>query len=55
VEMQDIEEFHRELHARPNPNMRPGLETEPWGARTVEVIDPFGNRLVFSERIEKQG
>jgi hypothetical protein len=30
--------------------MRPGLEVPPWGGLTMTVIDPFSNRLVFSER-----
>jgi len=29
--------------------MRPGIETAPWGARLMEVVDPFGNRLRFNE------
>jgi hypothetical protein len=30
----------------------PGIEDRPWGWRDMEVADPFGNRLVFSERME---
>jgi uncharacterized glyoxalase superfamily protein PhnB len=33
--------------------MRPGLETEDWGAKIMTVIDPFGNRLVFFQRLSK--
>jgi len=29
--------------------MRPGIEDAPWNARVMEVIDPFGNRIRFSE------
>ena len=29
--------------------MRPGIQPAPWNARVMEVIDPFGNRLRFSE------
>jgi uncharacterized glyoxalase superfamily protein PhnB len=53
VRVDDIEAFHRELHSRPNSNMRPGLETQEWGARTVTVIDPFSNQLVFNQPIGK--
>ena len=28
---------------------RPGLEDAPWDARVMEVGDPFGNKLRFSE------
>lgn len=31
------------------PNMRPGLETLPWGTEMV-VTDPFGNRLRLLEQ-----
>ena len=27
----------------------PGLENASWGGKCFEVIDPFGNRLLFSE------
>ncbi len=29
---------------------KPGLEKAPWNAICMEVIDPFGNKLLFSER-----
>lgn len=44
----DIDALHAELHARPNPNMRPHIEEAPWDARIMMVTDPFGNRLCFS-------
>lgn len=50
--MKGIEEFHQELSSKNYPRMRPGIETMFYGARCVEVIDPFGNRLKFNERIE---
>ncbi|HEV7264384.1 MAG TPA: glyoxalase superfamily protein [Falsiroseomonas sp.] len=31
-------------------NARPGIVERPWGRRDMEIADPFGNRLVFSER-----
>ncbi|MGR3273439.1 VOC family protein [Thalassococcus profundi] len=41
----------RDWHAAlpPYPNMRPGVETQPWGAEMV-VWDPFGNRLRFLDQ-----
>lgn len=53
VNLDDVEAYHRELHSRPNPNMRPGVELEPWGAKVMEVIDPFGNRICFSQSLKK--
>ena len=49
VPVDDATAFHEQLNQRPNVYMRPGLEDQPWGAKTVTVWDPFGNRVVFSE------
>ncbi len=51
VGVDDVEAYHRELHSRPNPNMNPGIETTPWGTREMGIVDPFGNRIVFSEPV----
>jgi uncharacterized glyoxalase superfamily protein PhnB len=51
VRMTGILEFHAELAARNYGYLRPGVETTEWNARMMEVIDPFGNRIRFSEDI----
>ena len=51
VWMTGIDEFHREITARNYKHMRPGIETTFYDTRCVEVIDPFGNRLAFNERL----
>ena len=51
INTDDVEALHRELAARPNRNMRPGVELAPWNAKVMEVIDPFGNRLAFNESL----
>ena len=30
--------------------MNPGIVEQEWGTRELSVIDPFGNKLIFSER-----
>jgi catechol 2,3-dioxygenase-like lactoylglutathione lyase family enzyme len=45
-----LEAFHAEITARGYRFLRPGVEPAPWGGRVMEVTDPFGNRLRFSER-----
>jgi uncharacterized glyoxalase superfamily protein PhnB len=45
VRMHDIEALHREL----GTNLKPAIEQTPWNARLMEVTDPFGNRIRFSE------
>jgi catechol 2,3-dioxygenase-like lactoylglutathione lyase family enzyme len=52
VEMTGIEEFHREIRAKEYSYLRPGIEMAPWNAKCMEVIDPFGNRIRFSESLE---
>jgi hypothetical protein len=44
-----IEALHRELAAKVYRYLRPGVERAPWGARVMEVTDPFGNRIRFNE------
>lgn len=44
-----IAELHREISEKRYRYNRPGLEDAPWDARVMEVNDPFGNRLRFSE------
>ena len=49
VRMRGVEALHRELAAKAYPYLRPGVERAPWGARVMEVTDPFGNRIRFNE------
>jgi uncharacterized glyoxalase superfamily protein PhnB len=52
VWMRGIAAYHRELAARDYRYAKPGLGDAPWGGKLLEVTDPFGNRLRFSERDE---
>ena len=47
IEVEDIEAFHSEIHARGHKRLNPGSETQSWGMREVALRDPFGNRVVF--------
>jgi catechol 2,3-dioxygenase-like lactoylglutathione lyase family enzyme len=51
VRVKGIDDFHRELIAKRYKNLRPGLEVAPWNAKVMEVIDPFGNKIRFSESL----
>lgn len=51
LRMGGVAAFREELLAKAYRHARPGLHDRPWGWRDMEVADPFGNRLVFSERI----
>jgi catechol 2,3-dioxygenase-like lactoylglutathione lyase family enzyme len=50
VWMQGIHEYQRELIGKRYGYARPGVEDAPWNAYVMEIADPFGNRLRFSER-----
>ncbi len=52
VECNGLWAYHAELIAKNYPFNRPGMETAHWNALTMEVIDPFGNRLLFNESTE---
>ena len=49
VVMQGIEKFHREITEKKYKYNRPGLEQAFWGAKYIQVHDPFGNRIRFNE------
>lgn len=53
VPMTGIEEFHREIAGKQYRYLRPSVEPAPWDAKTkvMRVIDPFGNRIVFSQPV----
>lgn len=44
-----LESYHGEIMAKGYSYQRPGIEIAPWNAKTMEVTDPFGNRLRFNE------
>ena len=47
--MRGIADYHQELLGKHYHYNKPGLEDAPWDARVMEVSDPFGNKLRFSE------
>lgn len=48
VPLDDIDALHGELTAKNYSYARPGIDEMPWG-RVMEIADPFGNRIRFSE------
>ncbi|MDT7044037.1 glyoxalase superfamily protein [Candidatus Nitronereus thalassa] len=49
IEISNIEELHKELAAKNYKYFRPGIEIAPWNAKIMELIDPFGNKLRFTQ------
>jgi catechol 2,3-dioxygenase-like lactoylglutathione lyase family enzyme len=54
VRITGIRAFHREITSRNYGYLNPGVGRAPWNALCMEVIDPFGNRLRFSEDLKKR-
>jgi hypothetical protein len=51
IEFQNVEELHRELIEKDYKYNKPGVEHAPWNAKTLTVIDPFHNQLMFNESL----
>ncbi len=51
VETDGVAALHRELATKGYRYMNPGIIEQEWGQRELTVVDPFNNRLTFSERI----
>lgn len=52
VHTDQVEELHREITERNYRYNRPGLGKAPWNALCFEVVDPFGNRIIFNKSFE---
>lgn len=52
VEMEELIAFHTRLLEQKFKFSRPGIEKTPWHTREVTVTDPFGNRIMFYERMK---
>lgn len=50
VEIEGIQELHKDLRSKTFIDLRPEIEEMPWNAYALNLIDPFGNRLRLNER-----
>lgn len=50
IETTDVRKYHKELIEKNYKFNKPGLEIAPWNAPCIEVIDPFSNKLLFTEK-----
>jgi len=51
VQMRGVDDLHRELAAKKYRYMNPGIQTQEWGTRDLCVVDPCGNKIIFSEPV----
>ncbi len=51
VQMCGVDDLHRELAAKHYRYMKPGIQTQDWGTRELCVVDPCGNKIIFSEPV----
>jgi uncharacterized glyoxalase superfamily protein PhnB len=49
IAMTGIDAFQQQLLAAQYKYARPGVEATPWGSRDMQITDPFGNRLIFTD------
>jgi hypothetical protein len=43
--------MNRDLLLKNYKYARPAIEKTPWETREMQIGDPFGNRLIFYERV----
>ncbi len=51
IETDGLDALLAELKAKNYRYMNPGIQVQDWGRRDLVVIDPFGNKINFSELI----
>jgi catechol 2,3-dioxygenase-like lactoylglutathione lyase family enzyme len=49
IPVSDVAALHKELLARPHAPLRPGIDPDAPGGPTLQVIDPYGNNLRFTQ------
>lgn len=50
IDVSEVDVFHDVLQSKKYKFMNPAVQDQEWGAREFTVIDPFGNRLTFSQQ-----
>lgn len=53
VNTNGLDSLYKEVISKTYKYNRPEITTAPWGARIFEVTDPFSNKLLFNEQLDK--
>lgn len=48
-----IDELHKQLIDKDYRYYKPSVEKASWNAKTMELADPFGNKILFSESLDQ--
>lgn len=51
IQTDELKSFQQELLAKNYQNSRPEVKKMSWGSLDMSIIDPFGNRLTFTNAI----
>ncbi|OOH83089.1 bleomycin resistance family protein [Pseudomonas fluorescens] len=51
IETDELEAFQQQLESKDYKFSHPGIQAMPWGSQDMTIVDPFGNRLVFTNAI----
>jgi uncharacterized glyoxalase superfamily protein PhnB len=52
IDCDEIETLNREFRDKKYKYARPGINETPWNTREISIKDPFGNRVIFSQRVK---
>ncbi len=52
IEVGGIEEFHSMIIKKKYTFANPEIKQTPWQTKEFQIIDPFGNKLIFHEGIQ---
>ncbi len=54
IEVDSVDTLNSELNAKNYKYAHPGAGDTSWGMREMSIKDPFGNRLVFFQRVRSR-
>ena len=53
IPCEDVATLLAELKTKAYPQLKPAIETPPWGGEEMTLQDPFGNRLTFFKQMDR--
>ena len=53
IDMEDLKIYQQSILAKEYKHSRPGYEKTEWDNLEMNIADPFGSKITFSERLRK--